>query len=114
MFDKFIQFKGCIKSASYYFCIALMVSPRDHVWQCVKSHVTQSRLYFQKRQIYFSKKGFLKKKKGTLPENFFGGRGGGGQLRRACIRRRVSALREVFVKFHHNTVSPEAAIAVFL
>ena len=49
VFDKFIQFRGCVKSASYYFyCFN-----GDHVWQCVK-RACDSVLFI------FSKKTYLK------------------------------------------------------
>ena len=49
VFDKFIQFRDCVKSASYYFyCFN-----GDHVWQCVK-RACDSVLFI------FSKKTYLK------------------------------------------------------
>ena len=64
VFDKFIQFKGCFKSAScYFYCFnGFTDSQLNNVTMCVnvsKGHVTQSRLDFQKKAYL---KGFSKKR----------------------------------------------------
>ena len=56
VFDKFIQFEGCVKSASYYFyCFnGFTDNYLKSVTMCgnvSKGHVTQSRLFFHKKHM---------------------------------------------------------------
>ena len=89
VFHKFIQFKGCVKSASYHF-FALIVSPRTNwrAWPCAAMCPCVKRAR-DSISFIFSKKAHLKgfpKKRAHCQKNL-----GGGTLllpplfRRACV-----------------------------